>query len=203
MFRIGTALTPLIALLIATAAVGAEDRRTRDQRFLDERARTVESSLKDLSNRNDDGLGSIRATPRPTKRAFDGERSQLAGQDVPSAEALVSTDVASSLHRLRREAVSRQTPDNRKARIDASLHRQATEMPDRAGPSSASSPVEIHAPEFASLRDERFDLRPDDAPAKLRSDRQPVGSSLHQLRRSEEAAEEEPDSASETEAPDQ
>jgi hypothetical protein len=183
-------LTAVLLFLIWIPAtdVSAADARSRDDTFRDQRSRTVESSLRDLSNRNEAALGSIKDTPQQHPGAFRGDRVDLTPSDIPSTASLVRDDIASSLHRLRRETVSSQTEDGRKARVNESLDRQTTEALGRAADSASSSRSlpSTPAPEFGPLRDERFDLRPDDTqpdPALVHSDVENVESGLHRLRR--------------------
>lgn len=89
----------------------------------DQRTRIVESSLEDLSLRNDAALPSIRDTPQPGSDPFSGKRVDLNQKPAPTSTERVAQDIQSSLHRLRRETVSRQTADNRQARVNESQDR--------------------------------------------------------------------------------
>jgi hypothetical protein len=95
----------------------------------DTRARIVESTLKDLSIQNDAALKSIRTGPAPATDPMDGARVDLRPEPVSPASAGVDEAVASSLHRLRRETVSKQTQDGRKARVEEQVDRNQAASP--------------------------------------------------------------------------
>lgn len=93
------------------------------------RSRIVESSLKDLSTANDAAIARQQLTPKPGRDALGNPRVVLQPELPVDTTTAVRTDVQSSLHRLRRETVSRQTMDDRKAKIDENLARTARETP--------------------------------------------------------------------------
>lgn len=193
MLWIPAATHSILPLLAAAALAYHADAFSADAHYRDVRSRIVESSLKDLSNRNDSALGSIRDTPSPAPQAYRGDRVDLGPEDVATTEALLRSDIQSSLHRLRRENASRQTPDGRKARVNESLDRQMTEALDRSAErsSSSGSALVMRDPEFSTLVDERLNLRPDDHPANHGAEvatRQTVESDLHRLYRGADTA---------------
>ena len=89
----------------------------------DQRARIVESSLKDLSVSNDAAIARQRLETDRETDALGDSRVVLRPEQPIDSDRAVRMEVESSLHRLRRETVSRQTADGRKARIDESLER--------------------------------------------------------------------------------
>lgn len=172
----------------------AADAASSEARHDQHRARTVESTLKDLSNRNEARRPSIGETPRPNPRSFEGNPVDLTPREAESAADLVGRGTAFGLNRLRRETASRQTADDRAARVNESLDRQMAEALDR---SAAPSPgVRAREAEFAPLRDERFNLRPEDDPANAEVTSRAVESNLHRLRRPS-SADREPDQPAE------
>lgn len=184
----------LVMLLIGALPGHAADGPSPETRYEQHRTRTVESSLKDLSHRNEARLPSIGETPRPNPRSFEGKPVDLTPRDTESAADLVGRDTAFGLNRLRRETASRQTADDRAARVNESLDRQMTEALDRSATPSAGVPV--REAEFAPLRDERLNLRPEDDPANAGLTDTVVESNLHRLRRPS-SADREPDTPSE------
>jgi hypothetical protein len=180
----------LVILLLGALPGHAADGPSPEARHEQHRTRTVESSLKDLSNRNEARLPSIDETPRPNPRSFEGEPVDLTPHDAESAADLIRRDTAFGLNRLRRETASRQTADDRAARVDESLDREMTEALDRSATPSPGIPV--REAEFAPLRDERFNLRPEDDPANAEVTNTGVESNLHRLRRPS-SADREPD----------
>ncbi len=95
----------------------------------DQRARIVESNLKDLSAANDAAIARHRLEPNRELDAMGSSRVALRPEQTPSVDTRVGQDVQSSLHRLRRETVSSQTADGRKARVEDSLDRAARQDP--------------------------------------------------------------------------
>ncbi|TNF87307.1 MAG: hypothetical protein EP301_07045 [Gammaproteobacteria bacterium] len=89
----------------------------------DQRARIVESSLKDLSVSNDAAIARQRLETGRETDVLGDSRVVLRPEQPIDSDRAVRREVESSLHRLRRETVSRQTEDGRKARIDESLER--------------------------------------------------------------------------------
>ncbi len=89
----------------------------------EQRARIVESSLKDLTASNDAAIARQRIEPSREADALGNPRVALMPEQRVEADTLVRNDVQSSLHRLHRETVSRHTEDGRKARLDESLKR--------------------------------------------------------------------------------
>ena len=89
----------------------------------DQRARSVESSLRDLSTSNDAAIARQRIEPGRSVDALGEQRVVLEPMPRPSTEAIVRGEVEYNLHRLRRETVSAQTEDGRKARVNESLDR--------------------------------------------------------------------------------
>lgn len=114
-FAIGMTLPPEPA-----AAADARQAAASDQR-----SRIVESSLKDLSNRNDAAISGSRISAQPGTDALGNPRVDLQPEPRPQTDELVRAEVESSLHRLRRETVSRQTDDGRQARVEETLDRAA------------------------------------------------------------------------------
>ena len=114
-------ITCSIGLCLATSAGAAE---TAEQR-----ARIVESSLKDLSAANDAAIARQRLEPVQETDALGSPRVVLKSEPAATADSRVRTEVQSSLHRLRRETVSQQIEDGRKARVDESLERAARPEP--------------------------------------------------------------------------
>jgi hypothetical protein len=110
-----SATTLLITGHASAASAGSEELR----------ARIVESNLKDLSETNETAIGRQRLDPIRTLDAQGMPRVDLKPREQPQADQLVCQEVASSLHRLRRETASSQTEDGRKARIDETLTRAA------------------------------------------------------------------------------
>lgn len=116
--RIGTlGLLALTAFMTTTTTAAADDYRSR----------VVESSLKDLSVRNDAAIASGRLTQGTSTDVLGNPKVELSPEPRPTTDALIGAEVQSSLHRLRREAVSTQTPDGRKARVNENLDRAATD----------------------------------------------------------------------------
>jgi hypothetical protein len=188
MSRMPLFIRTLVPLLISAALVHHASAFGADAGYRDDRSRIVESSLKDLSNRNDSALGSTRDTPRPAADPYRGDRVDLGPEEVATVEALLRSDIQSGLHRLRRENASRQTPDGRQARVNESLDRQMTEALDRSAGQSAGggSAPGMREPEFSALVDERLNLRPEDYPATPGAEAvagQTVESDLHRLHR--------------------
>jgi len=108
----------LLTILLAPATLAA-----------DSRARVVESTLKDISIRNDAALVSIESVPTSASNPLEGNRVNLEPELRPASATLVQQDVESSLHRLRRETASMQTDDERKARVEESLDRADRPVP--------------------------------------------------------------------------
>jgi len=84
----------------------------------DNRSVTVESTLKDLSRSNDAAIGRPAITPVPGKDALGQPRTDLVVQPPPDAAAVVRGEVQSGLHKLKRDTVISQTPDDRKAQVE-------------------------------------------------------------------------------------
>lgn len=118
-------LAAVLTVAILFAAMTPEPVRADDPRM-----RIAESTLKDLSAGIEASLGTIAHTPRPAEGAADGGRVALAQEPPPSLTNRQRSEVESSLHRLRREVVSEQTPDGRQARVNDTLER-AGRQPDR------------------------------------------------------------------------
>ena len=95
----------------------------------DQRSRIVESSLKDLSIANDTAIARQRLEPATGVDALGNTRVTLEPRPLPDSQQRVEREAQSSLHRLRRETVSAQTEDGRKARVDESLDRTARSDP--------------------------------------------------------------------------
>jgi hypothetical protein len=110
------AVGPSIGIAILPPSASAAD--TADQRD-----RLVESRLKDLSTTNDAAIARQRIEPGRELDALGNPRVVLRPEEPMQADKAVRTEVQSSLHRLRRETVSQQTEDGRKARVDESLER--------------------------------------------------------------------------------
>ena len=87
----------------------------------------MESSLKDLSARNDAAIASGQIKDEASADPLGNPRVKLTSEPLPSSDVLIGAEVQSSLHRLRRETVSIQTPDGRKARVNENLDRVATD----------------------------------------------------------------------------
>jgi hypothetical protein len=110
-----SATTLLITCHAIAASAGSEELR----------ARIVESNLKDLSATNEAAIGRQSLDPIRTLDAQGMPRVDLQPREQNQTDQLVRQEVASSLHRLRRETASSQTEDGRKARIDETLTRAA------------------------------------------------------------------------------
>lgn len=127
-----------ICLLGAFATVDAAESDRHDRRAV-----TVESTLKDLSRTNDAAIGGRQLTPMPGKDALGQPRTDLVREPPPDTAAVVSGEVQSSLHRLRRETVIRQAPDDRAALVQDALDRQAEDAggatAPRLGPATRES----------------------------------------------------------------
>ncbi|MGE0625871.1 MAG: hypothetical protein AB7I04_19660 [Pseudomonadales bacterium] len=95
----------------------------------DNRAVTVESTLKDLSRRNDAAISSQGITPAQGQDALGQPRTDLEVRPEPDTRVVVSGEVQSSLHKLRRETAIQQTPDDRKARVQDDRDRAAQADP--------------------------------------------------------------------------
>lgn len=104
----------------ATALAAEADARQADQR-----ARIVEFSLKDLATSNDRAIGAEKLSVKPGTDALQDPKVQIRPVPEPDSRELVARNVQSSLHKLYRENVSKQTPDGRKARVEDSQARQA------------------------------------------------------------------------------
>lgn len=186
----GTGLPPsvpagILTGILLTGAFHGPAVSAAEPDFRESRARITESKLRDLSRQNEAGLKSIVTTPRP--ESVPGRRVDLSGEGPPEAAALVRGEVQFSLNRLRRETVSARTADGRKARTDESIDRRLMEG---VGSSPATPVVTGRPPEFAPMRDARFDLRPEDHPLNVSvHDSGPVNSSLHRLNRAAEPSE--------------
>ena len=107
----------LTAIMTTTASAAAEDHRSR----------VVESSLKDLSARNDAAIARGQIRHEASADPLGNPRVKLTSEPLPASDVLIGAEVQSSLHRLRRETVSIQTPDGRKARVNENLDRVATD----------------------------------------------------------------------------
>ena len=117
-------MTTLLSAALSTAALLIPCNASAASAGSEElRARIVESSLKDLSATNEATIGRQQLDPTRTTDALGIPRVDLKPRELPQPDQLVRQDVESSLHRLRRESVSRQTVDDRKARIDETLTR--------------------------------------------------------------------------------
>lgn len=114
--RIGFAIAAALAVWPAVMLGAGAD---------DERARIVESTLKDLSGRNEAAASSNRIQVQPSNQALDGKRADVRPEPPPAASRAVAQEVSSSLHRLRRETASSVTADGRQARVNESLDRAA------------------------------------------------------------------------------
>lgn len=112
-----------IWLIGAVAPVQAADPGARDTRSI-----TVESTLKDLSRSNDAAISDKGITPIPGKDALGQPRTDLVVTPPPDVARIVSGDVQSSLHRLKRETAIHQTPDARKARVQEAEDRRAEDV---------------------------------------------------------------------------
>ena len=117
----GMGLAVLLLMLLPLGALGAASS--------DQRSRIVESSLKDLSVANDAGIARHRLEPATGVDALGNPRVTLEPRPLPNSQQRVNQNVESSLHRLRRETVSAQTEDGRKARVDESLDRASRSDP--------------------------------------------------------------------------
>jgi hypothetical protein len=84
----------------------------------DNRSVTVESTLQDLSRSNDAAIDRPAITPLPGQDALGQPRTDLVVQPPPDVTTVVGNEVQSGLHRLKRDTVIRQTPDDRKARVE-------------------------------------------------------------------------------------
>jgi len=115
--------------LIASLAIGlgAMTLNASAADSADQRARIVESSLRDLSAGNESAIARQRIEPRRGTDALGNPRIVLQPEPRIESDSLVQAEVESSLHRLRRETVSRQTVDGQKSRVDESLERTARE----------------------------------------------------------------------------
>ncbi len=120
-FLPGQVLTTTLLLLLSSGAAAADAAAASS----DARARIVESSLKDLSAANDAAIARQRLEPGRATDALGDSRVVLQPEPLPPVDQRVSQDVQSSLHRLRRETVSRQTEDGRKVRVEEGLERAA------------------------------------------------------------------------------
>jgi hypothetical protein len=121
-------IRPLLAVAVGilgwpvgVGAASGDDARAS----IDARARIVESTLKDLSVRNDAASASKRTVLTPAEQPLDGTPARIRPEPPPAPATTVAGDVSSSLHRLRRETASSMEADGRKARVDESLDRAA------------------------------------------------------------------------------
>lgn len=108
-------------LLVAASVQAAEPTRQ------DNRSVTVESTLKDLSRANDAEIARQGLTAVPGRDGTGQPRTELVQPPQPDAAEAVSGAVQSSLHRLKRDTVIRQTPDGRKVLIEDSRDRASEE----------------------------------------------------------------------------
>ena len=113
-------LLVILCCLPGTAPVMAAEPTRSDNRSV-----TVESTLEDLSRSNDAAIGRPTITPVPGKDALGQPRTDLVVQPAPDAATVVSGEVQSGLHRLKRDTVVSQTPDDRKARVEIDRDRAA------------------------------------------------------------------------------
>ena len=118
---VSLALT-LLTLLLFPVEAGAADGS-------EQRSRIVESSLRDLSTANDAAIARQRLEPTAGIDTLGNPRVTLEPRPLPDSQQRVAGEVQSSLHRLRRETVSAQTADDRKARVDESLDRATRSDP--------------------------------------------------------------------------
>jgi len=101
----------------------------------DNRSVTVESTLKDLSRGNDAAIRRPAITTVQGKDALGQPRTDLVVQPPPDAATVVSDEVQSGLHKLKRDTVISQTLDDRKARVEIDRD-QAAEDARTKGPGS-------------------------------------------------------------------
>jgi hypothetical protein len=113
---LATVLATVVAMVVPPASASAADAA-------DQRARIVESNLRDLSTANESAVSRQRIETGREVDALGNPRVVLRPEQPRSADQAVGAEVQSSLHRLRRETVSQQTADGRKARVNESLER--------------------------------------------------------------------------------
>lgn len=118
----GLGLTVLLTIGLADGLIAHAADST------EQRARIVESSLKDLSRANDAALTRQRIEPGRELDPFGNPRVALLPTPAADIESVVGANVESNLHRLRRETVSRHTEDGRKARVEERLDRAVREQ---------------------------------------------------------------------------
>ena len=118
------ATIPLLILALTLVSRVAADTAADEQR-----ARIVESNLRDLSSANDAAITRQRLTAERQRDALGNPRLALRPEPVSPTDLEVRQDVQSSLHRLRRETVSQRTEDGRTARIQDSQDRATRSEP--------------------------------------------------------------------------
>ena len=119
---------PSLLLCTIAALPGASPWAEERAAARDQRARIVESGLKDLSAANEAAIARQRVDPVPSTDSLGAPRVRLQPPPEPDADALVREDIQSSLHRLHRETTGIRTGDDRQAIVEDTLNRQGEQI---------------------------------------------------------------------------